>query len=115
MGKLLLVVVHEDPAAAARCAREVLRGCDHEPLVGPRRDLHDVLVHGVGEAMELQRTALVAQIHTIERERSEVNVQAQRRVATLHEGDRTDLQATQRAQPQRSFWLAVAASDASRR
>lgn len=28
-GKLLLVVVHEDPAAAARYAREVLRGYDH--------------------------------------------------------------------------------------
>lgn len=74
-----------------------------ELLVDPPRNLHHLLVRGVGQAMELQRTAIIPHVHTIEGERVEVDIQPQRRVAALYERDRTDLRLAHRAQPERSL------------
>lgn len=71
-----------------------------ESLVRPAGDISDLLGGRRRQGVEVQQASVIADVHTIERERVELDVQPERRVAALHEGDRTDLRVVDRAQPQ---------------
>lgn len=69
---------------------------DEQRGVGPRGDLgerealdevHHLVTARRGQRVEDERAPRVAHVHAIERQRVEVDVQAQRAVAALDEGD----------------------------
>jgi hypothetical protein len=69
-----------------------------EPYVGPAGDGGDWT--RVGQSAEAQHARVISDVDAIEHERMEVDIQAKRGVATLHEGDPANLRIVDRAQTQ---------------
>ena len=96
------LLVDERVALVARAFERAAVPLEHDDQrgVGPRGDLGDLVTARRRQRVEDERALRVAHVHAIERQRVEVDVQAQRAVAPLDEGHRAHLRLVDAAQAQ---------------
>lgn len=96
------LLVDERVALVARALERAAMPLEHDeqPSVGPRGDLGDLVTARRGQRVEDERALRVAHVHAIERQRVEVDVEPQRAVAALDEGDGAHLRLVHAAQVQ---------------
>jgi hypothetical protein len=69
-------------------------------LGGPARELFEVFRSGLAEGVKDELARARAHVHAVEAERVEVDVEAQRRVESLDERDRTDVRFRDAREPE---------------